>query len=114
MKSCFILLPPENIYSHSSIHLICHGIYLLLIQIAEGLRYLHQYMIIYRDMKPDNILVFSLFPTQTVNVKISDYGIAALVTPGGGLQSQEGTPGYRAPEVINREHYNFKVCTVSW
>ena len=44
------------------------------------------------------------------NVKISDYGISKFATPYG-LKAMEGTPGYRAPEVIRgTSTYNTQVC----
>ncbi|KAL5013850.1 hypothetical protein ScPMuIL_008120, partial [Solemya velum] len=81
-------------------------------QISEGLGYLHQLLILYRDMKPDNILIFSLSPSATVNAKISDYGIARFSTLYG-LKAQEGTPAYRAPEVIRGETYSFQADVFS-
>ncbi|XP_077988732.1 leucine-rich repeat serine/threonine-protein kinase 2-like [Glandiceps talaboti] len=68
------------------------------VQVAEGLMFLHQHRIIYRDLKPDNVLIFSLNLGVLVNAKISDYGISRFATPLG-LTAPEGTPGYRAPEV---------------
>ncbi|XP_019623007.1 PREDICTED: leucine-rich repeat serine/threonine-protein kinase 2-like [Branchiostoma belcheri] len=83
-------------------------------QIAEGLKFLHTNMIIYRDLKPDNILIFSIAQNSPVNAKISDYGISKFATLLG-LTAPEGTPGYRAPEVARGDTaYNNKVDLFSF
>ncbi|CAH1266221.1 MFHAS1 [Branchiostoma lanceolatum] len=83
-------------------------------QIAEGLMFLHTNMIIYRDLKPDNILIFSIAQNSPVNAKISDYGISKFATLLG-LTAPEGTPGYRAPEVARGDTaYNNKVDLFSF
>ncbi|WAR26699.1 LRRK2-like protein [Mya arenaria] len=48
-----------------------------------------------------------------VNAKIADYGIARF-TALQGLCAQEGTPGFRAPEVINKENYSFQADIFSF
>ncbi|XP_070559117.1 leucine-rich repeat serine/threonine-protein kinase 2-like isoform X2 [Ptychodera flava] len=84
------------------------------LQVAEGLMFLHQHRIIYRDLKPDNILIFSLSLGVLVNAKISDYGISRFATPIG-LTASEGTPGYRAPEVAKGDvFYDEKVDVYSF
>lgn len=64
--------------------------------LVDTLHYLHhrQPSIIYRDLKPANVMV-----TLSGGVKLIDFGIARSVTPGkAGDTTAYGTPGYAPPE----------------
>ena len=71
--------------------------------------YLHDSEIVYRDLKSDNVLVWSLDPNDVINIKLSDYGIATFSTPQGVI-GEGGTPGFQAPEVRFSSPYDEKVC----
>ncbi|KAE9368543.1 Pkinase-domain-containing protein [Stipitochalara longipes BDJ] len=73
-------------------------------EIAQGLEYLHSKNIVYRDMKSDNILLFS-----DGGVKIADFGFCK--GDGTTFKSMIGTPYWMAPEVCKGQIYNFKVDT---
>jgi leucine-rich repeat kinase 2 len=77
-------------------------------QVAEGIAFLHQKRIMYRDLKSDNVLLFSTNPTSMMNAKLADFGIACFATPSG-VFDPKGTPGHRAPEVIRHQPYNLSV-----
>ena len=75
---------------------------------ARGLAYLHSNGILHRDIKPDNVLVFSLGEVIGVNGKLMDFGssrnINFLMT-NMTFTKGIGTPTYMAPEVLNKEKY---------
>ncbi|MFB7878858.1 serine/threonine-protein kinase [Nocardia sp. NPDC056064] len=66
-------------------------------QTATALSYAHALPVVHRDLKPDNILV-----TPNGTVKVIDFGIAALLTPGAPKLTATGVPlgsaAYMAPE----------------
>uniref|UniRef100_A0A8C2DDD6 non-specific serine/threonine protein kinase n=1 Tax=Cyprinus carpio TaxID=7962 RepID=A0A8C2DDD6_CYPCA len=82
-------------------------------QIVTGLAYLHKKNIIFCDLKSDNILVWSLELEESVNVKLSDYGISRQSFHEGAL-GVEGTPGYQAPEIRPGIVYDEKVDMFSY
>uniref|UniRef100_A0A673KFU9 non-specific serine/threonine protein kinase n=1 Tax=Sinocyclocheilus rhinocerous TaxID=307959 RepID=A0A673KFU9_9TELE len=82
-------------------------------QIVTGLAYLHKKNIIFCGLKSDNILVWSLELEDSVNVKLSDYGISRQSFHEGAL-GVEGTPGYQAPEIRPGIVYDEKVDMFSY
>ncbi|XP_043230720.1 G protein-coupled receptor kinase 2-like isoform X1 [Amphibalanus amphitrite] len=71
-------------------------------EVLCGLQDLHAKGIVYRDCKPENILLDDLG-----HVRISDLGLAVDIPEGGWVRGRVGTVGYMAPEVIDNEYYNF-------
>jgi serine/threonine-protein kinase len=61
-------------------------------QLCDVLEYMHSAGLIYRDMKPANIMI-----DRDGNVKLVDFGIAKLLRPGQ-RNTMVGTPGYAPPE----------------
>ena len=72
-------------------------------EILEGLAHLHSLGILYRDLKPENVIL-----DTEGHCRLSDMGLAS-VTNGIRIKSRAGTPGYWAPEVILKKFYSFSV-----
>ena len=84
-------------------------------QIAAGLDFLHQKSYIYRDLKADNVLLWSMRANNLVNCKVADLGLVIEAAPSG-AKSHCGTAGFMAPEVVSSEHpaYDQSVDTFSF
>ena len=70
--------------------------------IVTGLEYLHVNNIIHRDIKPEN-LVFD----NKGYLRITDFGIARVLCSDNSRDTS-GTPGYMAPEVLNRQKHGIE------
>ncbi len=68
--------------------------------IAAGVSYLHDHGIVHRDLKPANLFI------EEGIVKIGDYGLSKLITPGRGSTQSEsvGTCHYMAPEIASGKY----------
>lgn len=70
-------------------------------QIILGTAYCHALGICHRDLKPENLLL-----DANLNVKLADFGMAALESNGKLLETSCGSPHYAAPEIVSGLKYH--------
>lgn len=74
----------------------------LVIQVCGAVKYLHHRHIVHRDLKTGN-----LFLDERMNVKVGDFGLAALLVTERDMEVRRrttmcGTPNYLAPEILEK------------
>lgn len=67
--------------------------------ILKALEYMHENRVAHRDLKPENLL---LIEKDGLELKLADFGFAKKVKVHNGLRTLCGTPGYLAPEILER------------
>ncbi|KAM7525009.1 hypothetical protein LguiA_014911 [Lonicera macranthoides] len=73
-------------------------------QLIAAVDFCHSRGVYHRDLKPENLLL-----DENGNLKVSDFGLSALIESRGQdglLHTTCGTPAYVAPEVINKRGYD--------
>ena len=75
----------------------------VLIQVLSGLRALHDFNVMHRDIKSANI-----FMNKDHTCKIGDMNVSKLADQHGLNYTQTGTPYYASPEVWKDQPYDFK------
>ncbi len=76
-------------------HLSCLEACEVMLQLTEGVQYIHEHGIVHRDIKPDN-----LFYLSDGSVKISDFGISSEIGEKVKGDAVSGTVYYCAPEIL--------------
>ncbi|ELP94000.1 serine-threonine protein kinase, putative [Entamoeba invadens IP1] len=73
----------------------------MLFDISRGMQFLHENRILHLDLKPDNLLVNSLYTDSACCIKITDFGTSRFTKTTQTNEKGLGTPVYVAPEGYN-------------
>ena len=97
--------PGGDLFHHLSLRLALplEDVKLYIGELACALEAMHQANVVYRDLKPENVLI-----DRDGHLKIADFGMSKELRDDEEL-SFCGTCEYLAPEVVRKEHYGFEV-----
>jgi calcium/calmodulin-dependent protein kinase I len=75
--------------------------------VFDAVIYCHDRDIIHRDIKPENLLLSGKDLNDSI-IKISDFGLARYINTEELATTTCGTPGYVAPEILNKKPYDHR------
>ncbi|KAJ3299862.1 calcium calmodulin-dependent protein kinase type 1G [Borealophlyctis nickersoniae] len=76
-------------------------------KVLLAIEYLHELGIAHRDLKPENLLLSD--KSSNPKIMISDFGLSKIFNDDEVMKTACGTPGYVAPEVLQRKGYGKEV-----
>ncbi len=111
-NNCYLLLEYCNTSTLSNLRkkrkddpFSIHEIKDLMLQIIDGVRYIHSCLIVHRDLKMPNIYI-----NNFTQIKIGDFGLSEQLKTVDSLTTQtSGTPNYISPEVLYCHPHSFSV-----
>lgn len=74
-------------------------------QIVSAVAYMHDYNVVHRDLKLDNILT-NVDADGNHTIKLIDFGFATGCTADEKLNNSCGTPHYMDPDLVRKQSYN--------
>ena len=86
-----------------------HMLVCIALDVARGLKYLHDNSIVHRDIKSANLLC-----DAAGVVKVADFGVAREVRAGEEMTAETGTYRWMAPEVIAHKPYDWRADVYSF
>ena len=72
----------------------------IIYQVLLGIKYLHEFGIVHRDIKLENIMMTD--NTDQAVPKIVDFGLSNIIGPSNTASEPFGTLGYISPEVLKK------------
>ncbi|OQS05161.1 kinase [Thraustotheca clavata] len=78
-------------------------------ELALAISYLHSHGIIYRDLKPDNVML-----DNTGHIRLVDFGISKQLLEDQVTGTLAGSPAYIAPEQLSTQHPQYGTSADWW
>eukprot|EP01006_Ploeotia_vitrea_P055128 TRINITY_DN67963_c12_g5_i1.p1 TRINITY_DN67963_c12_g5~~TRINITY_DN67963_c12_g5_i1.p1 ORF type:complete len:449 (-),score=52.18 TRINITY_DN67963_c12_g5_i1:1098-2420(-) len=84
----------------------------IILRVLDTVEYLHANNIIHRDLKPENLLYAD--PTKPMDIRVTDFGLAKMLSLPLLAKTACGSPCYVAPEVLRSSQQGYTAAADMW